>query len=138
MPFYAFQTLLVEPADHDSFIPPTPYILQKMKNYTFRKWQKNEWMNEWQFSLYFKNRYLNLVIYLTFEAFKAVEILIMVFLLCSLSDDYQHFRGPRQWHHVVPLAVTNVLERWRWKRAVSPEMLVTMSLCFFTTKNNAF
>jgi len=88
-----------------------------------------------QFSLYFKNHNLKLVIYLTFEAFKAVEILIMVFLLCSLSDVYQHFRGPWWWHHVVLLAVTDVLGRWRWKRAIPPEMLVTMSLCFFTTKN---
>jgi hypothetical protein len=47
-----------------------------------------------QFSLYLKNHDLKMVIYLSFEAFKAVEILIMVFLLCSLSDDYQHFRGP--------------------------------------------
>jgi len=52
-----------------------------------------------------------MVIYLTFEAFKAVEILIIVFLLCSLGDDYQHFRGPWWWHHIVPLAVTTVSGR---------------------------
>ena len=41
MPFYAFQTLLVAPADRDSFLTPTPHTLQKMKHYTFRKWHNN-------------------------------------------------------------------------------------------------